>query len=89
MDDIPVYELTKKICGLLHIDPLGLIGSGSLLICCRPDKSDPLMKRIKRAGIDIARIGEVVEAGCGIYVVSKSVAATWPSFEVDEITRLY
>jgi hydrogenase expression/formation protein HypE len=89
MDDIPVFEITQKMCGLLHIDPLGLIGSGSLLICCRPDKSDPLMKKINSAGINIARIGEVVEAGCGIEAVSQRKAAIWPSFEVDEITRLY
>jgi hydrogenase expression/formation protein HypE len=89
MDDIPVFELTEKICGVLHIDPLGLIGSGSLLICCRPDKSDPLMKKIKTAGINIARIGEVLEAGCGIEPVSQRGTAIWPSFEADEITRLY
>ena len=89
MDDIPVFPLTEKICRLLHIDPMGLIGSGSLLICCRRNKSDPLMKKIKSAGIDIARIGEVVAADCGIKTVSKTGTATWPSFEVDEITRLY
>jgi hydrogenase expression/formation protein HypE len=89
MDDIPVFPLTEKICRLLHLDPMGLIGSGSLLICCRRKKCDPLMKKIKSAGIDIVRIGEVMEAGCGIKAVSKTGAATWPSFEVDEITRLY
>jgi hydrogenase expression/formation protein HypE len=89
MDDIPVLPLTKKICGLFHIDPLGLIGSGSLLICCRNDKSDPLMGKMKRAGIDIIRIGEVLEAGCGIKAVSNSGKAIWPGFEADEITRLY
>ena len=89
MDDIPVFPLTEKICRLLHIDPLGLIGSGSLLICCRRNKCDPLMKKIKSAGIDIARIGEVIAADCGVKAVSKTGAATWPSFEVDEITRLY
>jgi hydrogenase expression/formation protein HypE len=89
VDDIPVFPLTEKICRLLHIDPMGLIGSGSLLICCRRKKSESLMKKIKSAGIDIARIGEVLEPGCGIKAVSKTGAATWPSFEVDEITRLY
>jgi len=89
MDDIPLFPLTEKICRLLHIDSKGLIGSGSLLICCRREKSDPLMKKIKSAGIDIVRIGEVMESGFGIKAVSKTGAATWPSFEVDEITRLY
>jgi HAD superfamily hydrolase (TIGR01509 family) len=89
MDDIPVFPLTEKICRLLRIDPMGLIGSGSLLICCRRNKSDPLMKKIRNAGIDITRIGEVMDAGCGIKAVSKTGTATWPGFEADEITRLY
>jgi hydrogenase expression/formation protein HypE len=89
MDDIPVFPLTEKICRLLHIDSKGLIGSGSLLICCRREKSDSLMKKIKSAGIDIVRIGEVMESGFGIKAVNKTGPATWPSFEVDEITRLY
>jgi hydrogenase expression/formation protein HypE len=89
MDDIPVFPLTEKIGRLLHIDPMGLIGSGSLLICCRPNKSEPLMKKIRNAGIDIAVIGKVMEAGCGIEAVSKTGTATWPAFDVDEITRLY
>jgi hydrogenase expression/formation protein HypE len=89
MDDIPVFELTEKICGLLHIDPLGLIGSGSLLICCRRNRSVPLIKKIKSAGIDIVRIGMVMGAGCGVDAFSQRGAALWPSFEADEITRLY
>jgi HAD superfamily hydrolase (TIGR01509 family) len=32
---VPVLEETRKICGDLGIDPLGLIGSGSLLVGCR------------------------------------------------------
>ena len=35
IDAIPVFAETRKICRLFNIQPLGLIGSGSLLICCR------------------------------------------------------
>jgi hypothetical protein len=47
------------------------------------------MGKMKQAGIDITCIGEVMEAGCGIKAVSNSGKAVWPSFEADEITRLY
>lgn len=89
MDRIPVFPQTKKICSLLGIDPMGLIGSGSLIICSRKNKTKTILDSIRNAGIDIACIGEVMEAGRGIEAVSKAGPAAWPSFEVDEITRLY
>jgi hydrogenase expression/formation protein HypE len=89
MDRIPVFPQTRKICTLLGIDPMGLIGSGSLLICSRKNETEMLMNNVSNAGIDIARIGEVMEAGRGIEAVSKAGPADWPSFEVDEIARLY
>ena len=89
MDRIPIFPQTKKICTLLGIDPMGLIGSGSLLICSRKNETETLMDSIADAGIDIARIGEVLESGRGIEAVSKAGPVAWPSFEVDEITRLY
>jgi HAD superfamily hydrolase (TIGR01509 family) len=89
MDRIPIFEQTQKMCHLLGIDPMGLIGSGSLLICSRKHETETMMDRIRDAGIDIARIGEVMEAGRGVEAVSNGGPAVWPSFEVDEITRLY
>jgi hydrogenase maturation factor len=89
MDRIPIFPQTKKICNLLGINPMGLIGSGSLLICSRNNETEMIMDSIRSAGIDIARIGEVMEAGRGVEAVSKDGPAVWPSFEVDEITRLY
>jgi hydrogenase maturation factor len=89
MDRIPVFPQTEKVCRLLDIDPMGLIGSGSLLICSRKNATETLMDSIRDAGIDIARIGEVLESGRGIEAVSKKGPVQWPSFEVDEITRLF
>ncbi len=89
IDTIPVFKLTRKVCGLLGIDPLGLIGSGSLLICCRPIGLDELILSIRKAGIDVTCIGEVLEEGPGITAFDGSQPAPWPQFEVDEITRLF
>ncbi|MDH3722938.1 MAG: hypothetical protein OER74_15690, partial [Desulfobacteraceae bacterium] len=55
----------------------------------RKNETEMIMDSIQNAGIDIARIGEVMEAGRGVEAVSKAGPANWPSFEVDEITRLY
>jgi len=89
MDTIPVFSETRKFCRLLGIDPLGLIGSGSLLICCRRTGCDSLISAIHEAGIDVTCIGEVLDDGPGITAVKNSQPVQWPQFEVDEITRLF
>jgi hydrogenase expression/formation protein HypE len=89
MGKIPVFPLTEKICRLLDIHPAGLIGSGSLLICCRKGHAEKLMADVRDAGIDVTCIGEVLAAGRGIEAVKQGKPAEWPRFEVDEITRLF
>jgi hydrogenase maturation factor len=73
----------------LDIDPLGLIGSGSLLICCRNTDSEELMQRIDAAGVEITCIGEVSDKGQEIQAYKGKKPVPWPSFEVDEITKLF
>lgn len=89
VDRIPVFEETRQICSLLGIDPLGLIGSGSLLICCRPEAADGLCRQLTAAGIRVTEIGEVTEVEKGVRAEAGGRPAPWPAFEVDEITRLF
>ena len=89
MEKIPIFPQTEKISELLGIDPLGLIGSGSLLICCRKAVSNELIKKIQDAGIQAACIGEIFEAGQGISAIKSGKPVEWPRFDVDEITRLF
>jgi len=89
MDHIPVYPITAMICRILGLDPLGLIGSGSLLICCRARHSHTLVKEIQKAGIDVTVIGNVSDPGRGIETVGDDTGREWPFFEVDEITKLF
>jgi hydrogenase maturation factor len=89
LDRIPVYPETSRVCGLMGIDPLGLIGSGSLLITCRQEDCRDLMRTIHSEGIRVTQIGEVLERGSGIEAVFHDQAAAWPKFEVDEIARLF
>lgn len=89
MDSIPVFKETSTVCRLLGIHPLGLIGSGSLLICCRQSGCEKLIKAIRKAGIEVNCIGKVLEEGQGISAVKKNRPTPWPQFEVDEITRLF
>ncbi len=89
MEQIPVFPETLKICECFKLDPLGLIGSGSLLVCCKPEAADTLMKNIRDAGITVACIGKVLDPGRGIEAYYEDKPSKWPGFEVDELARLF
>jgi hydrogenase expression/formation protein HypE len=89
METIPVLAQTEEICNLFNLDPLGLIGSGSLLICCRPEHGADAMNTVASAGIQVTRIGQVQEPGSGVQAFYKGSPVSWPKFEVDEITKLF
>jgi HAD superfamily hydrolase (TIGR01509 family) len=89
LDRLPLFPETEKICRLLKIDPLGLIGSGSLIIACRPKHHLGLIEELNGQGIEAVCIGEALAAGQGVQARLGGRAAKWPRFEVDEITRLF
>lgn len=88
-DRVPVYDETRRICNLVGIDPFGLIGSGSLLIACRPEAAPDLERRLVRAGVAVTGIGVVGPPAGGVTAEAGGAAVPWPAFEVDEITRLF
>lgn len=89
IEKIPVFEQTRRLCAVLGLDPLGLIGSGSLLICCRPSKSPVLMRQLDARGIAVTVIGRVIGRGRGVEASHHGQSVPWPHFEVDEITKLF
>ncbi len=60
-DAVPVTEATRQIAAAAGIDPLRLLGSGSLLIGC-PD-GGAMVQALRENGIPAAVIGRVAEAG--------------------------
>jgi len=86
-DSIPVYAETQRVCLLLGADPLGLIASGSLLICCHPQEGAALLDALADAGIEATRIGTVEGPGRGV-IGEASRRAAWPRFARDEAARL-
>jgi len=88
-DALPVYPQTRRMGEILGIDPLGLIGSGSLLICCRPETAQRLVADLGKNGIAVTDIGRVTQDEPGIDAVENGAPVPWPQFDVDEITRLF
>jgi hydrogenase expression/formation protein HypE len=88
LDRIPIYRQTERICEALDLDPLGLLGSGALLITCAPAEAGQLREALRDAGIEVVEIGEVLDAGEGVEALRDGLPAEWPRFERDEMTRL-
>jgi len=57
---VPVAPPTKKICAQLSIDPLKLIGSGSVLLSVRAGREEKL-ERVLRRTCRVTRIGEFTQ----------------------------
>jgi hydrogenase expression/formation protein HypE len=67
-DRIPVQEAVARICELYGIDPFASISEGTLLLTCRPNKADEVVRRLVAGGIPAAAVGEVLppEKGCTV-----------------------
>ncbi len=89
VERIPLFHETEKISRALNLNPMGLIGSGSLLICCSKETSKNLLEKLTAADIRAARIGEVLDPGRGVAAFENASPVKWPHFDVDEITHLY
>ena len=85
---VPLLPETRRLCELLGADPLGLIASGSLLVCCRPDETEPLLRALAGEHIAATVIGEVSERGAGVSALERGLPAPWPEFAADEAARL-
>jgi hydrogenase maturation factor len=90
-ESIPVRSETAEICEAVGVDPLGLIGSGALLIACRAAATQSVLKAVHSKGVEVAWIGEVVDAPPGVTARHAGTGAplAWPHFDVDEIARLF
>jgi len=87
-ESVPLLPETRRVCELLGADPLGLIASGSLLVCCRRDETEPLLGALDGEGIAATVIGEMGERGAGVTALERGLPAPWPEFAADEAARL-
>jgi hydrogenase expression/formation protein HypE len=62
LDSIPFDESTAAIASAYKIDPLRLIGSGSLLVACKDQDHAAIVKRLQVHGIRCTKIGRFVRS---------------------------
>jgi hydrogenase maturation factor len=86
---IPVLPETAALCAEFELDPLGLIASGALLLTIEAGDAAAVLAALRSAGIVAAQIGRVEPAEAGVRLVVAGREAGLPTFDRDEITRLF
>jgi hydrogenase expression/formation protein HypE len=69
-DQVPVNEATRNICSKLNVNPLKLIGSGSLLIACADSETNSVITEVASKGIPCVEIGRFSDVSQGRQILS-------------------
>jgi len=88
-ETLPYLPETVTLCRQFGLDPLGVIASGALLIAADSQSVSPIIAALAEAGLKASRIGRVVPSEKGCVLVGTGEARPLPTFERDEITRLF
>jgi len=86
---VHVYPETIAFCRELNLDPIGLIASGALLVTAAPDRSGRMVAALGVAGIQATIIGRVEEGPAGVQVETGDSLSPLPTFERDELARVF
>lgn len=89
LDGIPVDQVTETLCRVCGLNPLGLIGSGSLLTVVGSDAADDYLTALRSADIPAALIGRVTNREVGVRATVRGKPVLFPRFDADEIARMF
>jgi hydrogenase expression/formation protein HypE len=67
--NLPVSDVTRKVCSHFDIDPLRLISSGSMLIAAPKNTADNVITALAEVGVRATEIGKITERARGIKLV--------------------
>jgi len=89
LDQIPVSELSQRLCATFGLDPLGTLASGALLATASPACVDKLFDLWESMGRSARVIGRILPAHEGFQAFIHGKQVPFPTFAVDEITKLW
>lgn len=88
-EKIIVREEVRRICDMFRIDPYSSISEGTLLITCRPHKSQEVVRVLADRGIESSIVGEVTPPEKGMTVYQGTTAKRLEHPRVDPFWRAF
>jgi len=86
---IPVYAESEILCDTYGLNPLGVIGSGGLLVAAPHRESDKILNAAQSQGFAMTDIGYVGAAGPpSVTMLTPAGMKPVPYFEADEVTKI-
>lgn len=83
-------DITRTLCNIYKLNPLGVISSGALLIASAPEKSEVICQGLNDAGISASIIGKLTPQNTGNWLAhSTNKKDPLPIFETDEISKIF
>ena len=83
-------DITRALCDMFALNPLGIISSGTMLIASEPEKSEAICQALGEAGIRADIIGKFLPSEHGLWLEDAvGTRQPLPVFETDEIAKLF
>jgi hydrogenase maturation factor len=87
-ESIPLFPEFQKLCDYFHLNPLGVIASGALLLSVPSQDAEIIVKGLNRERIKAWVIGRVTSRREGIKIEENGKKYALPLFEQDELTKV-
>ena len=83
-------DITRTLCDMFGLNPLGVISSGAMLIASEPEKANAICQALGAAGINADIIGAFLPSEHGLWLEDATgTRQPLPVFETDEIAKLF
>ncbi len=83
-------DITRTLCDMFALNPLGVISSGAMLIASEPKKGETICQALDTAGISADIIGKFLPSEAGFWLEDTTgTQQPLPIFETDEIAKLF
>ena len=82
-------DITRTLCDMFGLNPLGVISSGAMLIAAAPEKGEAICQVLGKAGIRAGIIGKFLPTESGMWLeYADNTRQPLPVFQTDEIAKL-
>ena len=82
-------DITRTLCDMFGLNPLGVISSGAMLIAAAPEKGETICQTLGEAGINAGIIGKFLPSESGMSLEDATgTRQPLPVFQADEIAKL-